>query len=195
MENQLGEDEERKTPLLLFCCAPGLHVSRRLRLQTDHFTKTGSGNKHSESSSTQDTEACSVFCKKVGRISIRLSCARPAIKTRTCFIFVARPAIKTRKRFVFAGAEDIHSIVVRSAGYSGAGEKTSLFAPLYIKCIILPRQAQDKHRENSKKGRFLADMSNLCKEAAMGRHRETPLFAMPFTYQMHLFSKTGSGQT
>ena len=29
---------------------------------------------------------------------------------------------------------------------------------LYIKCIILPRQARDKHRENSKKrGRFLAD--------------------------------------
>jgi hypothetical protein len=27
---------------------------------------------------------------------------------------------------------------------------------LYIKCIILPRQARDKHRENSKKGRFLA---------------------------------------
>jgi hypothetical protein len=27
---------------------------------------------------------------------------------------------------------------------------------LYIKCIILPRQARDKHRENSKKCRFLA---------------------------------------
>jgi hypothetical protein len=27
---------------------------------------------------------------------------------------------------------------------------------LYMKCIILPRQARDKHRENSKKGRFLA---------------------------------------
>jgi hypothetical protein len=26
---------------------------------------------------------------------------------------------------------------------------------LYIKCIILPRQARDKHRENSKNGRFL----------------------------------------
>jgi hypothetical protein len=27
---------------------------------------------------------------------------------------------------------------------------------LYIKCIILPRQARDKHRESSKKCRFLA---------------------------------------
>jgi hypothetical protein len=27
---------------------------------------------------------------------------------------------------------------------------------LYIKCVILQRQARDKHRENSKKGRFLA---------------------------------------
>ena len=27
---------------------------------------------------------------------------------------------------------------------------------LYLKCIILPRQARDKHRENSKRGRFLA---------------------------------------
>ena len=158
MENQLGEDEERKTPILVFFCALGLHVSRRLRLQTDHFTKTGSGNKHSESSSTQEKEACFVFCKKVGRISIRLSCARPAIQGQV------------RKRHF-------------------------LRCHLYIKCIILPRQARDKHRDNSKKGRFLADMSNLCKEAAMGRHRETPLFAMPFTYQMHLFSKTGSGQT
>jgi hypothetical protein len=118
MENQLGEDEERKTPILVFFCAPGLHVSRRLRLQTDHFTKTGSGNKHSESSSTQDTEACFVFCKKVRRISIRLSCARPAIQGQV------------RKRHF-------------------------LRCHLYIKCIILPRQARDKHRENSKKWRFL----------------------------------------
>jgi hypothetical protein len=28
---------------------------------------------------------------------------------------------------------------------------------LYIKCIILPRQARDKHRENSKKGGRIAN--------------------------------------
>ena len=36
------------------------------------------------------------------------------------------------------------------------GEKTGFLRYLYIKVIFLPRQARDKHRENSKKGRFLA---------------------------------------
>jgi hypothetical protein len=31
--------------------------------------------------------------------------------------------------------------------------KTYFLRHLYIKTIILPRQARDKHRENSKKGR------------------------------------------
>ena len=35
-----------------------------------------------------------------------------------------------------------------------AGKKTPLLRHLYIKCIILPRQARDKHRENSKKVPF-----------------------------------------
>ena len=34
-------------------------------------------------------------------------------------------------------------------------EKRHFFSHLYIKCIILPRQARDKHRENSIKCRFL----------------------------------------
>ena len=36
------------------------------------------------------------------------------------------------------------------------GEKTALFFHFYIEMIILPRQARDKHRENSKRDRFLA---------------------------------------
>jgi hypothetical protein len=32
--------------------------------------------------------------------------------------------------------------------------KRHFFRHLYIKCIILPRQARDKHRENSKKVPF-----------------------------------------
>jgi hypothetical protein len=32
--------------------------------------------------------------------------------------------------------------------------KTYFLRHLYIKTIILPRQARDKHRKNSKKGRF-----------------------------------------
>jgi hypothetical protein len=36
------------------------------------------------------------------------------------------------------------------------GKKTGFLSHLYIKVIFLPRQARDKHRENSKKrGRFL----------------------------------------
>jgi hypothetical protein len=38
-----------------------------------------------------------------------------------------------------------------------AGEKTGFFRHLYMKMMILPRQARDKHRENSKKRPFFAD--------------------------------------
>eukprot|EP01051_Picozoa_sp_SAG22_P029890 SAG22_NODE_11306_length_491_cov_0.788265_1_plen_69_part_01 len=37
-----------------------------------------------------------------------------------------------------------------------SGKKTVLLSHLYIKMLILPRQARDKHRENSKIDRFLA---------------------------------------
>jgi len=40
------------------------------------------------------------------------------------------------------------------AAGAAAGKKTALLRHLYIKCIILPRQARDKHRENSKKVPF-----------------------------------------
>jgi hypothetical protein len=33
----------------------------------------------------------------------------------------------------------------------GAGEKTVLFSHSYIKTMILPRQARDKHRESTQK--------------------------------------------
>jgi hypothetical protein len=33
--------------------------------------------------------------------------------------------------------------------------KRRFLSHLYIKCIILPRQARDKRRENSKKARFV----------------------------------------
>jgi hypothetical protein len=39
------------------------------------------------------------------------------------------------------------------------GKKTGFFGHLYIKCIILPRQARDKHRESTqKRARFLAGL-------------------------------------
>jgi hypothetical protein len=62
-----------------------------------------------------------------------------------------------------------------------------------MKMIILPRQARDKHRERDHSTkeyfRFLATPS------VNASGKETPLFAMPFIYQMHDFTKTGSGQT
>jgi hypothetical protein len=39
---------------------------------------------------------------------------------------------------------------------TGSGKQTGFLSHLYIKVNILPRQARDKHRENSKKARFLA---------------------------------------
>jgi hypothetical protein len=38
--------------------------------------------------------------------------------------------------------------------YSSQVRKRHFLRHLYIKCIILPRQARDKHRENSKKVPF-----------------------------------------
>ena len=41
--------------------------------------------------------------------------------------------------------------------------KTSFLRHLYLKTIILPRQARDKHRKNSKKGRFSQAGSGVAK--------------------------------
>jgi hypothetical protein len=39
--------------------------------------------------------------------------------------------------------------------------KRHFLSHLYIKSIILPRQARDEHRENSKKCRFLAGIASV----------------------------------
>ena len=46
----------------------------------------------------------------------------------------------------------------RSCGHPRV-RKRHFLRHLYIKCIILPRQARDKHRENSKKCRFPSEYS------------------------------------
>ena len=71
-------------------------------------------------------------------------------------------------------------------GVGPEARKRHFLSHLYIKCIILPRQARDKHRENSKKGTFSRRHSARCEK----RH----LFA-PFIYKNEYFTKTGSGQT
>jgi hypothetical protein len=48
--------------------------------------------------------------------------------------------------------------VRRSESLEPPGKKTGFLRHLYIKVIFLPRQARDKHRENSKKARFVAEV-------------------------------------
>eukprot|EP01046_Picozoa_sp_COSAG06_P068701 COSAG06_NODE_18392_length_889_cov_47.982278_1_plen_246_part_10 len=43
----------------------------------------------------------------------------------------------------------------------GFGNKTVFFSHVYFKMNILPRQARDKHRENSKRDRFVAEKNGL----------------------------------
>ena len=48
------------------------------------------------------------------------------------------------------------------------GKKTVFLSHLYIKMLILPRQARDKHKENSKKDAFLQDQGR--DRAVLGPH-------------------------
>ena len=64
--------------------------------------------------------------------------------------------------------------------------KRHFLSTFYVKIIILPRQARDKHREKSKKCRSLAGAAAV---------RKTPLFLRTFLYKNDHFAKTGSGQT
>ena len=50
-------------------------------------------------------------------------------------------------------------------------EKTGFLSHLYIKVIILPRQARDNHRENSKKARFVEGVATTPKLTARMRRR------------------------
>jgi hypothetical protein len=71
---------------------------------------------------------------------------------------------------------------------AGAVRKRHFLRHLYIKCIILPRQARDKHRENSKKSAVFPQVSALdCGavgdgvtddwEALQGAVRKTPFLS------------------
>ena len=50
-----------------------------------------------------------------------------------------------------------------------AGEKTVFLSHLYIKMMILPRQARDKHRENSKKEAVLSQLDAMTSEGDLKR--------------------------
>jgi hypothetical protein len=58
-------------------------------------------------------------------------------------------------------------------------QKTAFLSHLYIKCVILPRQARDKHRENSKKDAvfptaetyLFCNLSYVCPEPVLATRR------------------------
>ena len=59
-----------------------------------------------------------------------------------------------------------------------AVRKTAFLSHLYIKCIFLPRQARDKHRENSKKMPFFSDWR--ARALVDGRNGAATFFAVSF---------------
>ena len=56
--------------------------------------------------------------------------------------------------FFFSGRWSAYKRQETCYTYRAIGKKTGFLSYLYIKVIFLPRQARDKHRENSKKARF-----------------------------------------
>ena len=62
-----------------------------------------------------------------------------------------------------AALTDRHVAVAASAAGTEAVRKRHFLSHLYIKCIILPRQARDEHRENSKKVPFSLRVSARCR--------------------------------
>jgi len=68
----------------------------------------------------------------------------------------------------WGGMEKLQSVLSIGCG------KRHFLGHLYIKCIILPRQARDKHRENSKKsGVFLRGADAVAGEYERLRERYT----------------------
>jgi hypothetical protein len=67
----------------------------------------------------------------------------------------------------------------RTEGCSRSGEKTGFFSHLYIKVIFLPRQARDKHRENSKKVRFRRLLSRRDSNEDLGAESDDAIFHFP----------------
>ena len=108
----------------------------------------------------------------------------------------AMKVIKENPAFV----ENLEGVVVDSVEDLIKVRKTPLLRHCIVKMIILPRQAQDKHRKKLRRGGFFAgnydpgdcwrdrraEVSHLVKKRVFLRHSYI---------QIHHFTKTGSGQT
>ena len=82
---------------------------------------------------------------------------------------------------------------------SNPGKKTVLFSHLYIKLMILPRQARDKHRESTQKTTtVLLQRHSSTRTARWCWHTVATgqgAVRTTFIYKTDDFTKTGSGQT
>ena len=129
--------------------------------KSDHCTKTGSGQ-------TQETQLLRkkvVFADDWDQ-SILMSYTRP----RAAVAAADKPIISGVTSYGQQGESSSSSSsetktakltgrieawkAARMEEYSSQVRKRHFLRHLYIKCIILPRQARDKHRENSKKVPF-----------------------------------------
>eukprot|EP01046_Picozoa_sp_COSAG06_P041416 COSAG06_NODE_5138_length_3687_cov_4.373467_3_plen_168_part_00 len=73
-----------------------------------------------------------------------------------CLCANVKPSLHTP---LMSMSNAISGIVIIGGMYQA--RKRHFFRHLYIKCIILPRQARDKHRENSKNDRFLVIIGGM----------------------------------
>jgi hypothetical protein len=116
----------------------------------------------------------------IGMVLYSVSCLEPILKAYT-----KRAHVEQREWFGHTGKDELKAFnktekkkKKKERGkvkyqmpvhtFQEIGKETALFAPfLYIKCIILPRQARDKHRENSKK-----EWHFLRSDGGLGAHEE-----------------------
>eukprot|EP01046_Picozoa_sp_COSAG06_P034079 COSAG06_NODE_3534_length_5216_cov_183.913655_6_plen_233_part_00 len=106
--------------------------------------------------------------------------------------------------FLFWAPHSVHSPLQVPAPYLHQVRKRHFLGHLYIKCIILPRQARDEHRENSKKVPFSLSLTasdrrtiGTTRDKSITRWCATlkPLFKRHhFQRKDDRFTKTGSGQ-
>jgi len=80
---------------------------------------------------------------------------------------------------------------------AGLVRKMVFFSHIYIKMLILPRQARDKHRENSKKdcrfpSRVRCGLERRVVERDTGAET-APIVLAIFSFSKRSFAKTGSG--
>jgi hypothetical protein len=129
-----GKDRQQ-TALWLFFIARVL-ISNKT---ADEFTETGSGPKRGQLHNHKTFSARTQPCGK------RLFCQLSPCLSQACLGKMMSFSVSKRhcKKCVFRTS--------MTSALSSSCEKRHFLSHLYIKTMILPRQARDKHRENSKK--------------------------------------------